>query len=295
MATDEHELDDILEAGHRAEQQTRQEGWDELPEAMEMMYDISRLPNPPADFEPSLADWRRYLESVRPIVEGEYLVWLNEKKVRAQGLGPTKLPDLEQAVPFAVYIEKRHVARVLAWQKERRATAELKPTAVVQAELVGLRQPDLIAIVDPEIMSWRGPQIDLWESQLTKPEPAPRALDTKKELLLLYAEWVLPTLVKKYTATWLVLVHLLLEKSPKDLGAFKISYRQIAAGTELSRRSVQDAMQNLLDLGVLLVVTKPSREENTPGVYSLVPASKLKPVVERTLAQWIVSGITLEQ
>ena len=35
-------------------------------------------------------------------------------------------------------------------------------------------------------------------------------------------------------------------------------------------------MQNLLTLEVVLVTTKPSRETYTPGVYSLVPASKLR-------------------
>jgi hypothetical protein len=76
-------------------------------------------------------------------------------------------------------------------------------------------------------------------------------------------------LVAKKTPTlWLVMLYLL-RRSPDDLGPFKVSYKQVQAGTGLSRRTIQDAVSNLKNLGLLLVVQEHSREENAPAVVPL--------------------------
>jgi len=108
------------------------------------MIDIRNLPLPPADFKPTLPDWKRYQESIRHLVEGMIQAGLSrvERETRPYGLHEDL--DLDQEVRFDTFKDKLRVAQELAWAKELHEMKEHQAAATpiatpVEPEIVPLR------------------------------------------------------------------------------------------------------------------------------------------------------------
>lgn len=92
-----------------------------------MLMDIWKLPLPPADSEPTLAGWRKYLDTVKPLVEAEHYAELTAEQRKQIKLGMVgvveglECPDVERVVSYAAYREKLQVAKTIAWEKEQAA------------------------------------------------------------------------------------------------------------------------------------------------------------------------------
>jgi len=60
-----------------------------------MLMDTTKLSLPPADLDPGLTDWLKYLETVRPFVEAEYLTGrprAEKKMIKLGGWSPSTQP-----------------------------------------------------------------------------------------------------------------------------------------------------------------------------------------------------------
>ena len=109
-----------------------------------MLIDTSKLPLPGADTEPGLKSWLAYLETIRPLVEGEYSARLTPSERQVAALhGGIEYPAMETVVPFAILTQKLQTAKVVAWEKEKAGYAAKKaaPSAMdsYKPVLVGSR------------------------------------------------------------------------------------------------------------------------------------------------------------
>ena len=134
------------------------------------MIDIAKLPLPPADYEPTVADWRRYQDVVRPLVEVELLSQLRRHERELIKRGWKELDVcMDYELGYDIYMDKLRTARVLAFAREQQAARAIpRQPAEVPPE------PSL-DLVDPAVMHWSPTAEDLeWMERALSPKASTR-------------------------------------------------------------------------------------------------------------------------
>jgi hypothetical protein len=240
-----------------------------------MLIDTSKFPLPSANTEPGFKSWMAYLETIRPLVEGEYFARLTRDQKQVAGLrGGIEYPALEQVVPFDLFNEKLRAAKVLAWEMGKAGyAAEAK--ARYQPVLVNGKK-SVRGVFDFSTWTWdEAAQFTMWEKQLA--DEAIVAPLRKYDLFVWATQHLLPLVGKKAPTVWAVYCFLLVT-SPEPFQPFKVSNRKLAKGAGVSPRSVPDAVDHLHALG-LVRVKKGAWSPKGPQA-AILPVYEITPLVE---------------